>query len=164
MNLERLSSNLIDIIDAVLSNQELVNLIGHNGNFPIKLPDKPVNAIDIAPNGKNERVFAYPFDTSYKEDIRTQLHIYYPNFVFKNNNNVSQVIVIFDIVVHKKIWLMMDNKKKVIRPYQIVNQLFKTFNKKRIGQLGELHFVEGSHLIVNSEFEGIRLVAQFTEF
>lgn len=167
MNLERLSSNLIDIINEISKNQELVNLIGHNGNFPITSPFTPVKFADIAPYGKNQKIFPYPFNTKIKEDevsVKTQLHIYYPNFTFENNNNVTQVIVIFDIVVHKNIWLMLDNGKKVVRPYQIVNQLYKTFNKKTIGGLGKIHFIDGSHVIINNEFEGIRLVASFTEF
>lgn len=164
MNLERLSNNLLDIIDVVLKNQELVNLIGYNKNFPIQPPDMPVNPKDIAPYGKMERILPYPFNIEYNKDVRTQLHIYYPNFTFVNNANASEVIVLFDIIVHKNIWLMMDNGKKVIRPYQIASKLFDTFNDKSIGKLGKIHFIEGSHTIVNTEFEGLRLVAKFTEF
>ncbi len=164
MNLERLSSNLIDIIDEVLKNQELVNLIGHNGNFPIVAPNNPVRPSDIAPFGSNQKIFPHPFDVEYKEDVRTQLHIYYPEFIFVNNGHANEVAIIFDIVVNKKIWLMMDNGKKVVRPYQIVNQIVKSFRKKRIGGLGEIHFSNGVHTIINSDFNGIRLVAKFTEF
>jgi hypothetical protein len=164
MDLTRLSSNLINIIDEVLKNRELVNLIGYNGNFPILPPNTPIDPKDIAPKGINEKIFPYPFDIAYEGDVSTQLHIYYPNFQFKNNGYANEIILIFDVVVHKSIWLMMDNSKKVIRPYQIVNQLVNTFKGKRIGQLGEIHFIDGSHTLINSQFEGIRLVAKFTEF
>lgn len=164
MNFQRLSSNLIDIIDEILKNQELVNLIGYNKNFPILEPDTPINPKDIAPYGSKQRIFPYPFDVEYDEDIRSQLHIYYPNFTFVNNSKASEVIVIFDIVVHKKIWLMLDNGNKVVRPYQIVKKILEIFKDKRIGNLGKIHFIEGSHTVINREFEGIRLVAKFTEF
>lgn len=164
MDLTRMSSNLIDIIEEVLKNQELVNLIGYNGNFPILPPNVPVVPKDIAPKGSKERIFPYPFNVDYKADVRTQLHIYYPSFRFKNNGHANEIILIFDVVVHKSIWLMQDNNKKVIRPYQICKQIVDTFKDKKVGQLGEIHFVDGSHTLINSDFEGVRLVAKFTEF
>jgi hypothetical protein len=159
-----MSSNLIAIIDEVLKNQELVNLIGHNGNFPILPPTVPPVAKDIAPKGVNQRIYPYPFNVEYNQDVRTQLHIYYPSFQFKNNGYANEIILIFDIVVHKDIWLMIDNSKKVIRPYQICDQLVKIFKDKRVEGLGQIHFIDGSHTLINSDFEGIRLVAKFTEF
>jgi hypothetical protein len=59
---------------------------------------------------------------------------------------------------------MMDNSKKVIRPYQIANQIVTSMKDKRIGHLGKIHFIDGSHTLINKEFEGVRLVAKFTEF
>jgi hypothetical protein len=161
MDLTRMSSNLIDIIDEVLKNQELVNLIGSNGNLPVSTPVDPKS---IAPKGVNERILPYPFDIEYEDDVRTQLHIYYPSFKFTSNGHANEIILIFDIVVHKDIWLMMDNSKKVIRPYQIANQIVTSMKDKRIGHLGKIHFIDGSHTLINKEFEGVRLVAKFTEF
>lgn len=161
VRLEKMSSNIIDIIDKVLKNQELCNLLGYDGNLPLK---EPILAKDIAPMSKNQRVFAYPFDINYTDDVRSQLHIYYPNFEFTSNGHAVQMIVIFDVVVHKKIWLMLDNQKKVIRAYEIIKQIVSSMNGVNIGDLGKIHFMEGNHTIINSEFEGVRLVAQFTEF
>lgn len=159
--LGRLSSNIVDIVNMILKNQMLVNYIGHNGDFPLTTP---VNPLDIAPKGVDERIFTYPFDTSYTEDVRTQLHIYYPSFDFENNNHATGFFIVFDIVVHKDIWLVQDNSRKVIRPYQITEYLVETLKDKRIGNLGKISFVEGNHIIVNQQFEGVRLVAKFTEF
>lgn len=161
MDFRRLSVNLIAIIEETLKNQELVNLIGFDGNNP---SNNNVNPKEIAPKAKNERILPYPFDVDYKEDVRTQLHIYYPRISFESNGNASKVVVLFDIVVHKDIWLLMDNGEKVIRPYQISKALIDTFNKKRVKGVGELHFLDANHTPINEEFEGFRLVAQFTEF
>lgn len=161
MDFERLSSNIVVAIDQVLKNQNLVNYIGWNGNDPSLQSVVPSS---IAPKATNERIFPYPFDTSYKEDVRTQLHIYYPSLVFQNNGKASQVVMLFDIVVHKSIWLLTDNGKKVIRPYQIAKYIVDTFKDKRIDGLGEIHFLQGSHTVINEQFEGFRLVARFTEF
>jgi hypothetical protein len=161
MNFERLSSNIIVVINEILKNQNLVNYIGWTSDNPSSQSIVPSS---IAPKAPNERIFPYPFDTNYKGDVRTQLHIYYPSFTFENNGKASQVVMLFDIVVHKSIWLVTDNGKKLIRPYQIAKLLVDTFKDKHIDGLGEIHFIQGSHTIINDQFEGFRLVARFTEF
>lgn len=161
VRLEKFSSNIINIIDEILKNQEICNLVGQDGNIPVATP---VLAKDIAPKGVKERIFAYPFDTNFTEDTRSQLHIYYPSFSFENNGHATEIVIIFDVVVHKNIWLMTDNKKKVIRAYEIVRNIVSSMNGKNIDGVGKIHFVEGAHTIVNSEFEGVRLVAKLTEF
>lgn len=161
VKLERFSSNIINIIDSLLKNQEICNLVGQNGNIPV---EKPVLPQDIAPYGKNERIYPYPFDIDYTDDVRSQIHVYYPSFSFENNGHATEIIVIFDVVVHKKIWLMTDNKKKVIRAYEIIKNIVSSMNDKKIDGIGKIHFVEGSHTIINSEFEGVRLVAKLVEF
>jgi hypothetical protein len=161
MDLERLSSNIIAIIDAILKNQSLVNYIGYDKDNP---ENQSIDPKTIAPKGSDERIFAYPFDINFRDKVRTQLHIYYPSMEFKNNGNVNQAIVLFDIVVHKNIWLLTDNNRKLIRPYQIIKFLVETFRGKNINGLGQLHFIEGNHIVVNDQFEGFRLVAKVTEF
>ncbi|MCR8994650.1 hypothetical protein [Brevibacillus laterosporus] len=161
MDFERLSSNIISLIDEVLKNKNLVNYIGFDGDNPSVQSISPKS---IAPKGEKERILPYPFDASFSEDIRTQLHIYYPNLVFQNNGHASQVVVFMDIVVHKSIWLLTDKDKKLIRPYQIAKYLVDTFKDKDILNIGKIHFVEGVHTVINNQFEGFRLVATFTEF
>lgn len=161
MDLERMSSNVIDIIDEILKNQKLVNYIGHNGNNPSV---QSINARDIQPMATGEKLFAYPFDVEYTGDVRTELHIYYPSFEFINNSNAFKSALIFDIVVHKSIWLVSDDGKKLIRPYQITKLLVDTFKGKRVGSVGKINFLQGAHTVINSEFEGVRLIANITEF
>ncbi|WP_090739293.1 hypothetical protein [Paenibacillus sp. Mc5Re-14] len=161
MNFDRLSSNIITIIGEVLKNQSLVNCIGWNGDNPFT---QKINPSEIAPKGKGERVFPYPFDVTFKEDVRTQLHIYYPNLTFENNGHVGRAIIFFDIVVHKDIWLFMDNEKKVIRPYEIAKLILDSFKDKNVEGLGEIHFVSADHTVVNEQFEGFRIAATTTEF
>jgi hypothetical protein len=161
MNFERLSSNVITIIAEVLKNQKLVNYLGWNGDHPSA---KSIVPSTIAPKGANERILPYPFDTSYKADVRSQLHIYYPSMVFENNGNAGVALVVFDIVVHKSIWLLTDADKRVIRPYQVANFIMQSFKGKSIEGLGELHFIKADHTVINEQFEGFRLVARITEF
>lgn len=161
MNFGRLSSNIIAVIDEVLRNQTLVNYLGWNGDNPSAQTISPVS---IAPRGVSERIFPYPFDTTFKDDVRTQLHIYYPNLAFENNGHAGVALILFDIVVHKDIWLLIDEGKKVIRPYEIARLILDAFKDKNVEGLGELHFVKADHTVVNEQFEGFRLVATTTEF
>lgn len=161
MDFERLSSNIISLIDEVLKNKNLVNYIGFDGDNP---SSQSISAKSIAPKGEKERILPYPFDTSFNEDVRTQLHIYYPNLAFQNNGHASQVVVFMDIVVHKSIWLLTDKGKKLIRPYQIAKFIVDTFKDRNIPNVGKIHFLEGAHTVINNQFEGFRLVATFTEF
>lgn len=161
MNFDRLSSNIITIIGEVLKNQSLVNCIGWNGDNPSA---QNISPSEIAPKGKGERVFPYPFDVTFKEDVRTQLHIYYPNLTFESNGHVGRAIIFFDIVVHKDIWLFMDDGKKVIRPYEIAKLILDSFKDKNVEGLGEIHFVSADHTVVNEQFEGFRIAATTTEF
>lgn len=161
VDFERMSSNIIDIIDEILNNKKLVNYIGYNADNPSLQNVQPKT---IAPSGVNEKIFPYPFDDTFTGDVRTQIHIYYPNIDILNNGNVAKTALNFDIVVNKKIWLLKDNGKKIIRPYQIAKYLYESFHGKKVGGLGTIHFLNGSHTMINSEFEGLRLIATFTEF
>jgi hypothetical protein len=162
MNFDRLSSNIIVIIGEVLKNQTLVNYIGANGDNPTT--DYVISPATIAPKGVNERIFPFPFDIAFKDDVRSQLHIYYPNLTFENNGKAGRAIILFDIVVHKGIWLLKDEGKNVIRPYQIAKLILDTFKDKNIVGLGQIYFVKADHTVINEQFEGFRLVATTTEF
>jgi hypothetical protein len=113
---------------------------------------------------KDERIFPYPFDINFKNDVRSQLHIYYPNLSFENNGNAGKSVILFDIVVNLDIWLVKDRAKKIIRPYEIMKLILETFKDKNIEGLGELHFIKADHVVVNERFQGIRLVATTTDF
>ncbi|TVX86075.1 hypothetical protein [Paenibacillus agilis] len=161
MNFERLSSNIIAIIGEVLRNQQLINHLGWNGDNP---STQMINPALLAPRGTSERIFPYPFDTTFKDDVRTQLHIYYPQLKFENNGNAGRAAILFDIVVHKDIWLLTDKGEKIIRPYQIATLILDAFKDKNVEGLGEIHFISAEHTVVNEQFEGFRLVATTTEF
>lgn len=161
MNFDRLSRNVVAIINEVLKNQKLVNYLATNGDNPSSLSLSPAN---IAPNSPNEKIFPYPFNIKFKDDVRSQLHIYYPNLLLENNGKAGRAFINFDVVVHKDIWLLTDEGEKVIRPYKIAQFILDSFKDKKVDELGEIHFVRIDHVVVNEEFEGVRLLATTTEF
>lgn len=165
MKLELLSTNLVQIIDRCVMAEDLGKLLVHNGQNP--LSQAPANPSDIAPFGKTERILPYPFDFRFKSDQRSQLHIYYPDVKFKNNSNVEQTVVWFDIIVHKKLWLYQQDNKKLVRPYDIASQITRIFDgsiPNTKSTVGELNFLAMGHVTVNEEFDGLRLEARMTTY
>lgn len=164
-----MSQKLIIIVDELLSNQNIVNLVGLNENFPTRTN---VNPKDIAPMGKRERITVTPFDSDFVEDVRSEIRVYYPEFAFENNNQVNDAIIAIDIIVHKNIWLMEANGEKVIRPYHIASEIFDHFQAKErekfkednIKKLGKLMFLEGRYVLINKEFDCLRLFARTLDF
>lgn len=161
ITLRRFSTNVVEIINSCLKNQKLVNYLGFDQNNPEQATIVPST---IAPKGLDERFFVYPFSVNFTGKVRSQLHIYYPDFKFVNNTNAVQSTVFFDIVVHKSIWLVQQGTEKMVRPLQIADAIFETFNDKLIKSVGKMHFLEGHQIVVNEEYSCIRLVATITDF
>lgn len=165
MKLELLSTNLVKIIEGCVRNDSVAKLLYYNINDPLSQPS--INPSTIAPFGASERVIPYPFDINYKEEQRSQLHIYYPDLQFVNGANVEEVVVFFDIVVHRKLWLFTQNGQKLIRPYEIASNIASQFdgslpNTKTT--IGKLDFLGMNHMPVNEEFDCIRIQATMTTF
>lgn len=164
-----MSEKLIIIIDELLSNQNIVNLVGSNSNFPV---NKNVDPKTIAPMAKGQRINVTPFDDDYTDDVRTEIRVYYPEFTFKNNNYVNDSVLIIDIIVHKSIWLMEVNGKKVVRPFHIASEIFdhfrvaerEKFKSENMKKLGKIQFTDGRYTLVNKEFDSLRLFARLVDF
>jgi hypothetical protein len=163
--LELLSANLVQTIESCVRNEDLVKLLYYNGMNP--LSNTPVNPSLIAPFGEEERIFAYPFNVNFVGKEKSQLHIYYPDLKFKNNAYVEKVVVWFDIVVHKRLWLTAQDNKKIVRPYEIASLIARQFDgtiPNTKGTVGKLDFLAMGHVAVNEEFDAIRLEAIMTNY
>jgi hypothetical protein len=165
MKLDLLSPNLVKIIDNCLRSEDLGKLLLYSTQDPLSNP--PVDPSIIAPFGEYERILPYPFDVNYKDEERSQLHIYYPSMEFVNNENVEETHVFFDIVVHKRLWLYMQDGEKLVRPYDIASQVVSLFDgtiPTNLDTVGKLNFLGMRHVVVNEEFDALRLQALMTTF
>ena len=152
MKLQSLSKDLIGLIGNLLDNQRLAKMLFYTDAKPISQPS--INPVILAPFSKSERILPYPFDIEFTEEIRSQLHIYFPRLEFINNEIVENILVYFDIVVHKSIWtILSENNEKIIRPYEIAKEVI--YELKDICSFNEM-----SHLAVNEEFQALRIEAQ----
>ena len=156
MKLQSLSKDLIGLIGNLLDNQRLAKMLFYTDAKPISQPN--INPVILAPFSKSERILPYPFDIEFTEEIRSQLHIYFPRLEFINNEIVENILVFFDIVVHKSIWTIIDIKnQKKIRPYEIARHVI--FEMK-----DTCTFTEMTHLAVNQEFQALRLEAEIVRW
>lgn len=148
MKLDELSSDLVKLIEQCLESQTLAKLLYYAVPNPYQQPTLVTR--ELAPYGSKERILPYPFDVNYKADQRSQLHMYFPSVAFKNNMVVEDTLVWIDIVVHKKLWLISNNGKKLIRPYVIAQEVVNAL-------IDPCFFFELNHLSVNEEYDCLRI-------
>lgn len=152
MKLLTLSDDLVNLMGKLLANQSLGKLVYYTVPNPLNQANLILS--DLAPFGKYERILPHPFDIDYTADIRSQIHIYFPRLEFINNQIVENVLVFFDIVVHKSIWTIRDDtNKKKIRAYEIARHIISDLKSV-------CEFTEMTHLSVNEEFQALRLEAE----
>jgi hypothetical protein len=166
VKLELLSTNIVQIIERCANSTNLAKLLYYNDSVnPMSNEVVPANV--IAPFGSKERILPYPFDIRFKDEQRSQLHIYYPDLKFVNNAQVETGIVWFDIIVHKRLWLYSQDGKKLVRPYEIASEVTKLFDgtiPNTKSTVGNLDFLALGHVSVNEEFDAVRLEAKMTTF
>jgi hypothetical protein len=161
MNLQTISSDLVTFLGKFLKDDELIYLVGNDVTRPFEMAKKSVST--LAPNGSDQRFYPYPFNVEYKEGQRSQIHLYFPSMLFQNNDIVEDIVIWFDIVVHKELWLI--EKKladgsiaKLIRPYEIAQQIAEIVKRVDIGTRDlKIDLVAFDHLGVNSNYQAIRL-------
>lgn len=161
MNLNTISSDLVSLLGKLLNEEELIYLVGNDGTRPFDMPKKSIGS--LAPNGADQRFYPYPFNVEYNEGQRSQVHLYFPSMLFENNDIVEDIVIWFDVVVHKELWLIEKRQadgsiEKLIRPYEIVQKIAETI--KRVDKDARdlsIDLVSFDHLGVNANYQAIRL-------
>ncbi len=160
-NLKTISSDLVIFIGKLLQDDDLIFLVGNDDIRPYELPKKSVGS--LAPLGSDQRFFPYPFNVQYNEGRRSQIHLYFPRMTFTENDIVEDIIIWFDIVIHKELWLIekrADNGtfQKLIRPYEIAQNISEIAKRFDVGEIDlKVDLVSFDHLAVNENYQAVRL-------
>jgi hypothetical protein len=160
-NLQTISSDLVTFLGKFLQDNDLIYLVGNDDIRPYELPKKSVGS--LAPMGTDQRFFPYPFNIEYREGRRSQVHLYFPSMTFENNDIVEDIIIWFDIVVHKELWLIekrADNGlfQKLIRPYEIARKIAEIIKRVDVGEIDlKVDLNAFDHLAVNENYQAIRI-------
>lgn len=145
-----LSPNLILIIDQILSNQEICKYLNYNKDNPLTQPD----LILPAKNLFLKKIFPYEYNPNITMEDCTQLRIYYPSGRIINKA-IEDVVVVFDIIVAKTLWLVNDGKP-LLRPYELLKLIYNEYQNKSISTVGVLSFRGWNYINYNDKFNGIR--------
>jgi len=154
------SQNIVAIMNELINDQELIKLLYYNEDNPYDKPDLSLPATNLIRN----KIFPFPFNPRIQTEASCQLRVFYASGYFTNDETYSPSRLIFEIVVHKDLWLINDGTKSLIRPYEILNRLQIIFHKRSIGTLGRLRFRPWSFGFGNEHFDLIRFEAESETF
>ena len=161
------------IIDRLMSNENLLRLLYYTSTTPLELTDKQPKL--IVPNDEDKMNELWDKILGQKEFygkqyIRTvpkitvdspvlnYLVVTFDNFTPNPRNDYYRDnIVTFDIICHFDQW-QMQGKYMALRPYRIAGEIDSMFNKTHLSGIGTLNFIGANQLILYDEFGGVSLM------
>jgi hypothetical protein len=159
-NFDLLSPNLLSILETASKSDNLCKYLYYNEKQPTVEPSLVDPSVLLF-----NQMYPMPFDPDIVTEDCSQLRVFYLDGNLQDNMTVTQLSVIFDIIVAKSLWLINEaDGSSSIRPYSIMNEVLKQFRNKSIGTVGRLLFKSFRHLVVNKQFDGVRIVANMTGF
>ena len=160
IKVNNLSKNIVDIMTALSQNQGLAQLLVNNEQNPFQ--KQITNLKDIArPSSDICRIYPYPFDPEAQIEDSSFIRVYYNQAEFNSNETIQEMDLHIDIIVAKNLWLINDNSRPLIRPYEIMDRVIDIVGKRSINNLISVKFDGWQHLAVNTKFDAIRLYSQY---
>ena len=151
MRFDLMSKNTLILIDEMLRNQRLVKLIDQN-----TLKDGMVNSGALV----GRKIFPSPFTGVVPQKQETNLRVFFPSGTL-NNRVVLDTKVVFQVVLHKDLWLLNDlDGSRIIRPYAVMDEIIKVFQDRTVGTLGVLHFEDYSYHALDKDYGLYNLQAE----
>lgn len=159
MKFDLLSRNSIVLLEELIKHQELVKLIDVNAA-------KPLDSADVKNTGSliMKKLFPTPFDKNIPETQQTQLRVFFPEGRLKNKEVLTTTIV-FEIVIHKDLWLIQVQDKdgtyqKRIRPYDIMDKIVEIFEDKSKRTLGVVKFDRYTFTHIDKDYAMYSLIGE----
>lgn len=155
LKINNISTNLTLILQEMVKNQNICKYLNYNQKNPLSQNNLtlPLNSLIMT------KIFPYPFDVSTVDEDMSNVRVYYPKGDFTNNQVIENTDVFFDIIVAKNLWLVNDGTS-LIRPYEIMKEIYNDFQNKSVSTVGRLKFKRFIHVPVNKSFDCVRLVAE----
>ena len=131
-NFEWLDQNINDIFDKIYANQNLCKLLFYNVDDPLSESNITTTKV-LYTDKENQKLFPYFFTPDLTSEQKTTLHICFKDFRLSDNIMFKPARVDFYIVCHEYLWELDTGDNEIhLRPFAILNELDKTFNRKRI--------------------------------
>ncbi|MEE5181034.1 hypothetical protein JDW21_19645 [Bacillus subtilis] len=162
MKLETMSKNIVNTMITLAKNEMLGRLLVNDVDNPydLNLP-KPDWTKLIKPDSSIAKIFPYPFDPDAKRDDGTFIRIYYNDGEFNENEVIAESQIHIDIICSKRLWLINNGRESIIRPYDIAGRVIDLVGKRSIATTTKLKFEGYSHLYINTQFDCVRLYANY---
>jgi hypothetical protein len=98
-----------------------------------------------------QRIFKYPFFNNVVDEVRSELRFFIPR-IKPENIYLSEVSIVFQIVIHNSIIDLDDNKQ---RTFKMIEEILKIFNGNDIGGIGNLMLKNSIDIVAwNDSFSG----------
>lgn len=152
-----MSKNVISVMNALSSMDGIAMLLKNTNKTPYKTAVTEADKKALLMT----KIFPYPFDTEATVTDDVFIRIYYNDGEFNSNETIAESQLHIDIIVAKSLWLINDNLGNgEIRPYSLMGRIVDRVGRNNVGGT-KLNFTGYQHLYVNTQFECIRLYAEY---
>ncbi len=151
---EREDEYLLNILNKLLTNNDICKLLYYNDEDPLINPDLADNEVLMF-----NKIYPYPFNIDIQENATSFINVFIDNFDMKGNSVYINGDIVFLILCHKSLWKI----KGSLRPSKIKNEIFKVFNNQSIGTMGKVKFANGSVFVGNKDYYGYKLRFKITD-
>ena len=170
LTLERMSTNIVIVMDILASNQAIFELLYFEDDKPfshdLTSEEESVarqcfeQKLIMKNNSTLQRISPIPFNPNAQETSQVFIRVYYNQGSFDSTNVISTHQLNIDVICSKDLWLINDtiHKLPLIRPYSIMSRIVdlvgKGMNENGIN-IGKFNGFK--HFTVNEKFECLRL-------
>jgi hypothetical protein len=148
------NENLMDILDKLISNQNLCKLLYYDSSDPLKENDIADTKILLKKN-----IIPKPFMQIANTQSVSFLTVYFDNFRFRNNDYQDGSIVC-NVVCHETLWEI----KGGLRPYSVISELENMFSNQKVLGIGKTQLDSIKQVWINDNYKGYQVIFRFTDF
>lgn len=162
MKMESMSKNIVNVMNELAKNQGLAMLLVNDYSDPFNAKYPAIDSRKlITPNASTSKIFPYPFDPEATTLDGSFIRVYYNEGEFNSNEVIAESQLNIDIIVSKSLWLINDDNRSLIRPYEIMGRVMDTIGLRSNPNTIRLNFNGYQHLYVNTKFDCIRLYSDY---
>jgi hypothetical protein len=156
-----MSKNIVNIMLQLSYSDGLVKLLVNNVDNPFSSSLPVINNSQlINPDSIDARIFPYPFDPEAQIEDSSFIRVYYNNGEF-DGEIIAESQLHIDIIVAKSLWLINNEGRSLIRPYEIMGLVTDLLGTRSNNDTLKLKFTGWQHLAVNTKFDAIRLYSEY---
>lgn len=143
-----------NIVRKLIQNQTLLKCLWYEDSDALERPDltgDEINVLMDATNINKARILFTPFNPETESMTKTELRIFYPEFI-PNNRVLAKTNIMFQIVVNNPMW-QLDGVRQ--RPIVMIQEILDTLHGQEVGAIGELMFQDPIRIrYYNPSFSG----------